>query len=137
MSDKLDKQFTVDQIASRVNSLYEYLSERSLKIKTSDLNVDSIQELYQQFDDIFEKLGKLKTLSKVSVVKPLEEARNKIVVEAVQTGKYSSENLMKLSKLEFGYRKKAESKNEAVVEDPFITNDSQESPFGNDNNFQL
>lgn len=79
------KDFNIDQIAKRIDDLYQYLSERDLKLSNEYNSLDKLHEIYQEVEQLDKKVGKLRSVFRESVTDVIEQKQNEILAESLYT----------------------------------------------------
>lgn len=128
------KEFTISQIAKKVDALYDFLSERELKLSNDFNSVDKLNDAYDDIDQLGKKIGKLRTLFQNSVTGVLDQKQNAILAEAMLTMK--PDELVALSQKLQARKQKSESS----VEDqsaPTYMNPSQNDALDNSQNMPM
>lgn len=128
------KEFTISQIAKKVDALYDFLSERELKLSNDFNSVDKLNDAYDDIDQLGKKIGKLRTLFQNSVTGVLDQKQNAVLAEAMLTMK--PDELVALSQKLQARKQKSESS----VEDqsaPTYTNPSQNDALDNSQNMPM
>lgn len=128
------KEFTISQVAKKVDALYDFLSARELKLSNDFNSVDKLNDAYDDIDQLGKKIGKLRTLFQNSVTGVLDQKQNAVLAEAMLTMK--PDELVALSQKLQARKQKSESS----VEDqpaPTYTNPSQNDALDNSQNMPM
>lgn len=75
MTRSSEKTFTFKQLDTKVNSLVKLLESGRLKVKNSDITLESLQSMYSESNEYLELFDRLKALYLQSVVSVLDDKR--------------------------------------------------------------